>query len=79
VLFEKTGAHVVHLKFTVLLLPGGPTRICGPALYTPGSVVSDKALLLPDEINAILSVASTKKKKKRAPKKKGAADGDEEA
>lgn len=62
VLYEKKGDHVVHFKFTVLILPSGPTRISGLKLFDVGTVKSEK--LLSDDINAIMSIASKKKKKK---------------
>lgn len=69
VLFEKKGDHIAHFKFTVLLLPSGPTRITG-LKFEAETIKSDK--ILSDDINAIMSLASKKKKKK--PKKKVAPD-----
>lgn len=70
VLFEKKGDHVAHFKFTVLILPSGPTRITGLKLFEADTVNSDK--MISDEINAIMSLSSKKKKKKS--KKKAATD-----
>jgi len=70
VLFEKKGDHVAHFKFTVLILPSGPTRITGLKSFEADSVKTDKALS--DEVQAIMSLSSKKKKKKA--KKKGAID-----
>jgi len=73
VLFEKKGDHVVHFKFTALILPSGPTRISGLKSFDVGTVKSEK--LLSDDINAIMSIASKRKKKKT----KRRAGGDENA
>jgi len=67
VLFEKKGDHVAHFKFTVLILPSGPTRITGLKSFEIDTVKTDK--VLSDEVQVIMSLSSKKKKKK--PKKKG--------
>ena len=64
VLFEKKGDHVAHFKFTVLILPSGPTRISGLKPFELGAVKTEKRLS--DEISAIMSLASKKKKKKKS-------------
>jgi len=76
VLFEKDGSLVVHVKFTLLLLPSGTVRVSGqaidPALY-PSDVV------LPEATQAVLAQSSKNKKKKNKKKKEGADSGDGEA
>merc|ERR1712176_420155 len=62
VLFEKKGDHVAHFKFTVLILPSGPTRISGLKAFEAGAVKSEKSIC--EDISAIMSLASKKKKKK---------------
>jgi len=62
VLFEKKGDHVAHFKFTLLILPSGPTRITGLKSFEVDTVKTEK--ILSDDINAIMSLASKKKKKK---------------
>lgn len=75
VLFEKDGSLVVHVKFTLLILPSGTVRVSGesinPALY-PSDVV------LPEATQAVLAQSSKNKKKKNKKKKEGAS-GDGEA
>jgi len=71
VLYERPGDHVVHFKFTVLLLASGTTRITGLPSFPQGSVVSEKTLS--DDLNVIMSQAAKKKKKKSSTKKKTAA------
>mmetsp|Transcript_7217 Transcript_7217/g.21289 ORF Transcript_7217/g.21289 Transcript_7217/m.21289 type:complete len:390 (+) Transcript_7217:170-1339(+) len=63
VLFEKKGDYIAHFKFTVLILPSGPTRITGLKSFEPDTVKTEKALS--DDVNAIMSIASKKKKKKK--------------
>jgi len=66
VMLEKEGASVVHVKFTVLLLPSGTAMITDnkldPACYATESTV-------PDEIKAILAMSSKTNKKKKNKKK----------
>jgi hypothetical protein len=70
VLFEKEGAAVAHVKFTVLLLPNGSLKVAGGAM--PDYVHSDKARALPADIAAVLaqepyvSKAASKKAKAAA-------------
>jgi len=62
VLHERPGDHVAHFKFTVLILPSGPTRITGLPL-TANSISSNK--VLDPELSALLAMPSKKKKKKK--------------
>ena len=54
----------LDFKFTVLILPSGPTRISGLKPFELGAVKTEKRLS--DEISAIMSLASKKKKKKKS-------------
>mmetsp|Transcript_7509 Transcript_7509/g.24787 ORF Transcript_7509/g.24787 Transcript_7509/m.24787 type:complete len:342 (+) Transcript_7509:251-1276(+) len=65
VLYAKQGDYVVQFKFTVLILPSGPTRITGVTCDLDG-VQSEKTVNA--EVNVIL--AQSTKKKKRRPRKK---------
>lgn len=69
VLFEKKGDYVSHFKFTVLILPSGPTRITGLKSFETEAVKTEKTLS--DDVNAIMSLASKKKKKKAKKKATG--------
>lgn len=71
VLYERPGDQVAHVKFTVLLLPSGTTRVAGLPLTQ--SVATDKQV--DEETAAILSTSSKKKKNK---KKKGEAKDEAE-
>lgn len=71
VLLEKSGDHVVHMKYTVLLLPSGTDRIT-TALFDETKFKSDK--VVSEETKAILAL-TTKTKKKKNKDKKGEADG----
>ena len=42
VLYERTNDMIVHIKFTILLLPGGTIKITG--LPMPEGLVTDKVL-----------------------------------
>jgi len=64
VLYEKKGDRVAHFKFTVLLLPSGPTRISGLKPFEAGAVKTDK--LLSDDIRTIMSLSCKKKRKKKS-------------
>lgn len=64
VLHEREGAEVAHVKFTVLLLPGGTLKVTGLAL--PANVKSDKAGALPEDITALLATVPYAKKEKAA-------------
>lgn len=65
VLHEREGVEVAHVKFTVLLLPGGTLKVTGMSL--PAHVKSDKAKELPEDITALLATVPYAKKEK-APK-----------
>jgi len=73
VLHEKDGSLVVHVKFTLLILPSGTVRVSGeplnPLLY-PSDVE------VPDDTKAILAQSSKNKKKKNKKKKDGALGAD---
>ena len=73
VLFERPGDFITHVKFTVLLLPGGNTKITGVEL-PEGVFVSAEDKTLSSELQAVLD-AENKKKKKSKKKKTGAAEG----
>lgn len=74
VLIERPGDFVAHVKFTVLLLPGGTTKVTGLEIPS-GFATPDRAL--PEDILEILNAedekAKKKAKKKSAAKKKAAA------
>lgn len=55
VLYERHGDHVAHFKFTVLLLPSGPTRITGLP-FKEEAVLSDKNL--DSELTALMALSS---------------------
>jgi len=74
VLFERPEDIVCHVKFTLLLLPGGNSKITGLEL-SESIYSSDREL--PEDIRAILATELNAKKKKRI-KKKTAAAGEEE-
>jgi len=76
VLFEKPGDFVAHVKFTILLLPGGNAKITGLSL-PDGLYVSAEDKVLPEATRAIL--AEEGKKKKKSKKKKAAVEVTEEA
>jgi len=64
VLFERAGDVVVHVKFTVLLLPNGTVKVTGlPSAPTRTEVELD------DDTKAILALSSSTKKKKKKKKK----------
>ncbi len=62
VLHEREGAEVAHVKFTVLLLPGGTLKVTGLSL--PANVHSEKKL--PEDITALLATVPYAKKEKAA-------------
>ena len=71
-LYEREGDHVVHVKFTVLILSSGTARVTGQEAELPASMfTSDKTVT--EEIAAILATSSKKKKKKKKKKKAAAA------
>lgn len=74
VLYERPGSYICHVKFTVLLLPGGTSKITGLEV-TPGQFVSEGKTLHEDTV-AILATEIKKKSKKSKGKK---ASADEEA
>ncbi len=62
VLAERDGVEVAHVKFTVLLLPGGTLKVTGLAL--PASVQSAKAL--PADMAELLATVPFVKKERKA-------------
>lgn len=74
VLFERSGQFVAHIKFTILVLPNGNTKITGLG-YPPGSVVSSEDKILPESAREILAT-ETKKKKPKKKKATGATEPD---
>lgn len=70
VLYERPGDQVAHIKFTVLLLPSGTTRVAGLPLTQ--TIVTDKQV--DEETAAILATSSKKKRNKK--KSKGAVAGE---
>ena len=69
VIYERQGDHVVHIKFTLLLLASGPARVTGFP-HLEGGYTSDKTEALPEDIKAILAQVIEKKKKKKKNNKK---------
>lgn len=65
VLYERNGSLICHVKFTILLLPGGTAKVTGLTL-PEGAFVSDKTL---DEETAAILAQEMKKKKKKSNKK----------
>jgi curved DNA binding protein len=76
VLLEKEGVNLVHLKFTLLLLPSGTVRVTDGSL-DPACYVS--AVAVPEEIKAILAMSSKAGKKKKSKKAEGAAEATDTA
>mmetsp|Transcript_6632 Transcript_6632/g.10016 ORF Transcript_6632/g.10016 Transcript_6632/m.10016 type:complete len:120 (+) Transcript_6632:136-495(+) len=70
VLYERADDHVVHVKFTVLLLPSGTTKITGMSL--PEGMALSEGKTLPEDIQNLL--AAENKKKKKSKKKKATGD-----
>jgi hypothetical protein len=69
VLYEKKGDQIIHVKFTIMVLPSGNTRITGLDFDIPEHVdAGDKDVS--DEIKAILALEDKKKKKKDKKKAK---------
>lgn len=66
VLYERNGSAIAHVKFTVLLLPGGTSKVTGLALLE-GQFVSEGKVL--DEDTAAILATEMKKKKKKSNKK----------
>ena len=70
VMVERENESVVHVKFTVLLLPSGTTKITGVS-YPQGAFSTDKTV--DADIAAVLAQSSKKKKKKKKTDKAAAA------
>lgn len=66
VLYERSGDMIAHVKFTVLLLPGGTSKVTGLTL-PEGQFVSEGKTL--DEETAAILATEMKKKKKKSNKK----------
>ncbi len=66
VVYSEQGTQMAHVKFTVLLCPSGNVKVTG--LGMPPNLASD--VVLPDEIQEILSSMSVEKKKKNRGNKK---------
>jgi methionine aminopeptidase len=64
VLFERTGEFVAHVKFTILVLPNGNTKITGVDLPT-GLYVSSEDKVVPEATRELLAAPSKKKKTKK--------------
>lgn len=75
VLLEKEGVHVVHIKFTLLVLPSGTVRVTTEGL-DPAAYTAAEDSVVPDEVKAILALSASNKKKKNKKKKGGAASED---
>jgi methionine aminopeptidase len=82
VLYERPGDVVVHVKFTLLLLPGGNAKITGINLDSNIYQSSgDNVTPLPESIVTLLNEDLNVKKKKRNKKKNvasGNTEGDDE-
>ncbi len=76
VLYERPGSFICHVKFTILLMPGGNTKITGIELPS-GQFVSEGKTLHADTL-AVLAT-DMKKKKKRSNKKKSSSAADDDA
>ena len=68
VMYEEKDAQVVHVKYTILLLPSGNIKVTG--LPMPANINSEKTANLPSEITELLKSTSLEKKKKVRSKKK---------
>lgn len=64
---DNREAQLAHVKFTVLLTPGGNVKVTG--LAPPTNVVSDKKL--PADLQELVDSVSVEKKKKNRGNKKG--------
>lgn len=74
ILYEKPGNEIVHYKFTVMILPGGNTKITGVNFDCPAGYASTEGFdKLSDEIKAIVTAEDEKAAKKAAKKAKKAA------
>jgi len=70
VLFEKEGALVAHVKYTILLMPTGTMQITGVGSCPLATECECKD----EEVVAILAQSIGKKKKKKNKKPKAAVD-----
>jgi hypothetical protein len=70
VLVERQGDIVVHVKFTVLLLPSGTAKVTGLPFNVAG-IITDK--VIDEETKSILATSSKTSKKKKKAKKAGEA------
>lgn len=68
VLYEKDGELVVHLKFTVLLMPTGTIKITGSPI--DASSFKTELSLKDEDLKKLLLTSTGAKKKKKKPKKK---------
>lgn len=64
VLYEREGALVAHVKYTVLLMPGGTLKVAG--MKAPAGLAPEKVAALPDDIKALLATEPYVAKKKAA-------------
>lgn len=64
VLYERHGDFVAHVKFTILLLPNGNTKITGLDLPA-GLYVSSEDKVLPEATRELLAAATKTKKSKK--------------
>lgn len=66
VLWEKEGEYVAQFKFTLLLMPNGPSRITeGP--FDP-EIIQSEYSIQDEEIKEILATSSRKNQKKKKKK-----------
>ena len=70
VLLEKEGALVVHLKFTVLILPSGTVKVT-ESMVSDGAAFAAEGVEVPESTKAILALSSKSKKKKKKKAKAG--------
>jgi methionine aminopeptidase len=68
VMYEEKDAQVIHVKYTILLLPSGNIKVTG--LPLPANINSEKVGNLPAAITELLASTSLEKKKKVRSKKK---------
>ena len=73
VLYERPETFVAHVKFTVLLLPSGTSKITGIELPT-GLYVSGEDKVVSEELQALLAEEQAAKKKKKNKKKKASGE-----
>merc|ERR1719424_586381 len=77
VLHEKDGEVVAHFKFTVLMLPSGPTRITG--VTVDASKYKSELKVTDEELVKLLKTAVKKKRKNKKKNKKKKAENKEAA